>query len=192
MVTTSEPDDGTRYMTLVATISDLNSLIGRRLGPSREVTIDQDRIDAFSACTLDEQWIHTDPVRAERSAGYGVGTRGTVAHGFLTLALVSHVLDEVLHIDGAAALINYGLDKVRFPAPVPSGAVLTGIVEVRQVDSESTGHFTMRCRVSLTESGELKPACVAETITRIIPTATHSVASGTTKVFIPAPKGPAL
>lgn len=141
---------------------ELPELIGRRLGPSEPVLVDQARIDAFAACTIDPQWIHVDP---ERAATGPFGT--TIAHGFLTLSLLSHVFDELLEVEDAAMGINYGLDRVRFPAPLPSGSFVSGTLEPLTVEPEA-GHTRMTARVVFTADGAARPCCVAESVTRFV------------------------
>lgn len=143
------------------TVSQLPGLAGIDLGRSGWIDIGQSRIDAFAETTEDRQWIHVDPQRA----AYGpFGT--TIAHGYLTLSLVSKFLLDLLVVEDAHSVINYGLDRVRFPAPVPVGARLRGHgVVVEAVENGPTTHVKTRITVecSLTE----KPAAVAEVLTLI-------------------------
>jgi len=97
-------------------LDDLPTLVGQRLGPSRELLVDQARIDQFAQATDDYQWIHVDPVLAAASP-FG----GTIAHGYLTLSLLVPLWQDLLTVEGAGFAVNYGLDKVRFPAPLRSG-----------------------------------------------------------------------
>jgi acyl dehydratase len=132
-------------------------LVGVELGPTSWLEVTQERIDAFSAATDDPQWIHTD---AKRAAAGPFGT--TVAHGFLTLSLCVPMLYEVLPSAGAM-VVNYGVNRVRFPAPVPSGARIRGRFRVISVEEGSAGE---RATVEATVEceGFEKPVCVAELV----------------------------
>lgn len=134
---------------------------GTVLGPTGWVAIEQDRIDAFAAATDDPQWIHTDPVRA---AAGPFGT--TIAHGYLTLALLPALLGRVLETD-ASLTVNYGLDRVRFPAPVPVGSRVRARFEVLAVD-EVQGGAQLRLRATVERDGGDKPVCVAEAVYRLL------------------------
>jgi acyl dehydratase len=138
-------------------VSDLRDLVGRELGPTCWIEVTQERIDAFAAATEDPQWIHVDPARA---AAGPFGT--TVAHGFLTLSLCVPMLYEVLPADGSMA-VNYGTNRVRFPAPVPSGSRVRGRFRVLAVDDVDLGRrATIEAAVEL--DGADKLACVAELV----------------------------
>ena len=129
-------------------------------GPSSWVEIPQERIDAFAEATGDHQWIHTDPERA-KDGPFG----STIAHGYLTLSLLPVASYEVVPRQGGSMSINYGLNRVRFPAPVPVGSRLRATFEVLEVDEQEWGgQATMRATVER-EGGE-KPVCVAETVFR--------------------------
>ena len=130
-------------------------LVGVELGPTSWRAITQERIDAFAAATDDPQWIHTDE---ERAAAGPFGT--TIAHGFLTLSLCVPMLYEVFP-PSAGMLVNYGVNRVRFPAPVPSGARVRGRFRVVSVEESSRGErVTIEATVEC--EGAEKPACVAE------------------------------
>jgi acyl dehydratase len=138
-------------------VSNLRDLVGRELGPTSWIEVTQQRIDAFAAATEDPQWIHVDPVRA---AAGPFGT--TIAHGFLTLSLCVPMLEEVLPAGGSMA-VNYGTNRVRFPAPVPSGSRIRGRFRVLAVDDVDLGRrATVEATVEL--EGADKPACVAELV----------------------------
>jgi len=144
-------------------LAQLSTLIGQRLGPTSSIEISQKMIDEFGRVTLDSQWIHVDPIRAKNSQ-FG----GTIAHGFLSLSLLSHVMYELLLVKDAGVAINYGLNKVRFPSALKSGSQLRGYVELVRVNGNE--NFTdMACTVSLIADGEKIPCCVAESLTRFIP-----------------------
>jgi acyl dehydratase len=138
-------------------VTPLEELVGTELGPTSWIEISQERIDAFAAATGDPQWIHTDP---ELAAGGPFGT--TIAHGFLTLSLCVPMLYE-LFPPSEAAVVNYGVDRVRFPAPVPSGSRVRGRLRVVSFEQGPSGG---RAKIEATvecESVE-KPVCVAELI----------------------------
>ncbi len=137
------------------TVDELQSLIGQELGVSRWFPVDQSRIDAFARLTEDEQWIHVDVERANREIG------GTIAHGLLTLSLLPAMGADIWAIEGATSTLNYGFDRIRFTAPVPS----SGSVRVREtllkVEQRTGGLLiTRRCAVEL--QGSDKPVLVAD------------------------------
>jgi acyl dehydratase len=138
-------------------VSDLRGLVGVELGPTSWVSVTQERIDAFAEATDDPQWIHTDPARAAEGP---FGT--TIAHGFLTLSLCVPMLYEVLPpADGMS--VNYGVDRVRFPAPVPSGGRIRGRFRVASVESAPHGERALIEATVECEDVE-KPVCVAELV----------------------------
>ena len=124
--------------------------------------IAQDRIDAFAAATGDHQWIHVD---AERAGAGPFGT--TIAHGYLTLSLLPSFAYEVLPLDAARLTINYGLNRVRFPAPVPVGSRMRGRFRVTEVSEVEDG-YQVTVEATVEREGSEKPVCVAETIYRVI------------------------
>jgi acyl dehydratase len=138
-------------------MTTLRELVGAELGPTSWLEVTQERIDAFAAATDDPQWIHTDP---ERAAAGPFG--GTIAHGFLTLSLCVPMLDEVLAPGGALA-VNYGTNRVRFPAPLPSGSRVRGRFRVLSVDDVELGTRATIDAVVEREGGE-RPVCVAELV----------------------------
>jgi len=143
-------------------MAELPTLAGTRLGTSTPRGITQSRIDQFAEATGDHQWIHVDPTRA--AAGpFG----GTIAHGYLTLSLGSALLWEVLQVTDADQVINYGLGKVRFPAPVPSGALIDMTVDLISV-VEVTAGLALNMTWSFQMPGSAKPACVAEATFRYL------------------------
>jgi acyl dehydratase len=148
------------------TISQLGERVGQELGVSDWVTIDQSRIDKFAACTGDHQWIHVDVERAERDSPYG----GTVAQGYLTLAMIAPLSMQIGVIPkDAAAGLNYGVDKARFLAPVPAGARVRLRVVLTGVEPKDGGQAIMKTRNTLEVEGSDKPAVVAETLAFLIP-----------------------
>jgi acyl dehydratase len=141
-------------------VDDLAAAVGRELGTSDWITIDQERIDRFADATGDHQWIHVDPARAE-SGPYG----RTIAHGFLTLALVAPIGQQVMSVTGARMTVNYGLGRVRFISPVPVGARVRGTVTLTDVTPVDGGVQATR-RVTIEIEGSDRPACVAESLVR--------------------------
>jgi acyl dehydratase len=139
-------------------VSRLQDLVGVELGPTEWVEITQERIDAFAAATDDPQWIHTDP---ERAAEGPFGT--TIAHGFLTLSLCVPMLYELLP-PAETMVVNYGVNRVRFPAPVPSGARIRGRFSVSGVEDSAVGE-RVTIEVTVECEGVGKPVCVAELVT---------------------------
>lgn len=139
---------------------DLHALVGEEIGSSSWVEVTQDQIDGFADVTGDHQWIHTDP---ERAASGPFGT--TIAHGYLTLALLVPLLEEVLVVENRTSSINYGLDRVRFPAPVPSGSrVRLTATMAEATDVESGVQVKVDC--VLHADGQERPACVATAVLR--------------------------
>ena len=147
-------------MRTFARLADLAALEGQELGASDWVVIDQACIAEFAHATGDEQWIHVDPARA---AAGPFGT--TVAHGFLTLALLSRLASGAFRIEDVRVGLNYGLDRVRFPAPVPVGSRLRGVCVLRRFEAIAGG-AQLTTAVTVEREGGTKPACVAEWITR--------------------------
>jgi acyl dehydratase len=138
-------------------VSALADLAGRELGPTSWIAVTQERIDAFAAATEDPQWIHVDP---ERAAAGPFGT--TIAHGFLTLSLCVPMLYEALPGEATMA-VNYGVNRVRFPAPVPSGSRVRGRFRVLAVEDVPLGErATIEATVEC--EGVEKPVCVAELV----------------------------
>ena len=143
-------------------VSALRGLVGAELGPTRWFDVPQSRIDEFATATEDPQWIHVDPERAAAEGPFGT----TVAHGFLTLALCVPMLYEVLPPAGLA--INYGVNRVRFPAPVPVGSRVRGRFVVRSVE-DVPGAEQAAIEATVEREGADKPVCVAELIVRSYP-----------------------
>ncbi len=138
----------------------LRDLVGTELGPTRWFDVPQERIDAFAAATDDPQWIHVDPARAAAEGPFG----STVAHGFLTLSLCVPMLYEVL--PPAPLAINYGLNRVRFPAPVPVESRVRGRLVVRSVEDVAGGEQAV-IEATVEREGGAKPVCVAELVVRV-------------------------
>jgi acyl dehydratase len=145
-------------------LSDLPAHVGEELGTSDWLEITQERIDAFAGATDDRQWIHVDPERAAQ------GPFGrTIAHGFLTLSLASAILPQVVSVQGVGMGVNYGLNKVRFPAPVPVGSRLRASATLANVDELGDGAMQVTYNVVFEVEGGGKPACVAEFLARYYP-----------------------
>jgi acyl dehydratase len=144
-------------------LQELREAAGTSLGSSGLVEVDQARIDAFAAATEDEQWIHVDP---ERAAAGPFGT--TIAHGFLTLSLVPHLLEGLLQIEGVKMSINYGLNRVRFPAPVPAGSRLRATAGITSVEDVADGvQVELEIAVEREDLSD-KPVCVASLLVRVL------------------------
>jgi acyl dehydratase len=139
-------------------LADSGSFVGRELGVSEWITIDQGRIDQFAACTGDHQWLHVDVERSRRESPYG----GPIAHGFLTLSLLAPTaLDVFIRPAGIAQAFNYGLERVRFIAPVKAGARARNRIMLLSVEERGAGHLLLRTENKIEIDGEDKPALVA-------------------------------
>jgi acyl dehydratase len=147
--------------TAVTGIEELKALAGQDLGYTDWLQIEQGRVDLFADATDDHQWIHTDP---ERAAAGPFG--GTIAHGYLTLALLIPLMSELLLVSGVRMSINYGLDKVRFPAPVPVGAKIRLKGQVASVDEVAGDGVQITIDFTTEIEGSDKPACVARGVYR--------------------------
>jgi acyl dehydratase len=145
---------------VIASLEALRACAGTHLGVSDWLTVEQSRINRFAEVTRDKQWIHVDPTRAEDGP---FGT--TVAHGLLTLSLCSSLLWEVLVIDGMGAAINYGLNKVRFPAPLLVGSRVRMHVSVTEVTDIARG-VEVVYHLTYETQGQTKPPCVADLVFR--------------------------
>lgn len=145
---------------LVLRYADLPAMAGRELGCSDWVELSQSRIDAFAEVTADRQWIHVDVERADREAG------GTIAHGFLTLSMLSALCGEIFQVEDASRILNYGLNKVRFVSAVPSGARIRLRQTLSGVDARPDGlMLTSECVMEI--EGQERPALVAEWLTLV-------------------------
>jgi len=150
--------------TIFATPKDLLGAVGQKLGASEWLAIEQPRIDEFARATGDHQWIHVDPERA-RSGPFGA----TIAHGYLTLSLVNQFLPQLLDVRGTSMGVNYGCERVRFPAPVRVGSRVRGVGEVIAAEEVKGGAVQVTVRVSVEIEGSERPACVVDTISRFVP-----------------------
>ena len=143
---------------------ELAGAVGRPLGHSDWLEVTQERIDRFAEATGDHQWIHVDPERAKR------GPFGrTIAHGYLTQSLVNFFLPQIVEVRGVAMGINYGADRLRFPAPVPVGAKVRGSAELLEAEETRDGAVQAKFRVTVEIEGSEKPGCVIDTISRYYP-----------------------
>jgi acyl dehydratase len=144
---------------IVNSIEDAKKLVGQEVGLSDWVVIDQHRVDQFAEATADHQWIHVDTDRAAKEMPDGK----TIAHGYLTLALIPALTGKFVEVKNLARAINFGLNKVRFYAPVPVGSRLRARATVLQARKRA-GALLLNCEVRLEVEGQQKPACVAETL----------------------------
>ena len=142
----------------------LKDAVGQHLGYSDWLTIEQARIDGFADATDDHQWIHVDPERA-KSGPFGA----TIAHGYLTMSLVNRFLPEIVRVDGISMGVNYGADKLRFPAPVPVGSRIRGGAELVEATDARDGSVQAKIRVTVEIEGGERPACVVDTLSRFYP-----------------------
>jgi acyl dehydratase len=139
--------------------------VGRSLGISEWLTVGQDRIDQFATCTGDRQWIHVDVERAKRESPFG----GPIAHGYLTLSLVAATVMEIGIIPPDAATgLNYGVDKVRFIAPVKAGARVRNRATLVAAEAQNGGRTLLKLQCALEIEGEDKPALVAEVLCMLV------------------------
>jgi len=146
-------------------IATLPDFVGREIGVSEWIAVNQSHIDAFAACTGDRQWIHVDVERAERESPFGC----TIAHGYLTLSLLASLAIEVgLVPKDASAALNYGLDKVRFMAPVKAGARVRNRVVLLSAEDKSGGRVLLKTQNTLQIEGEQKPALIAEALSMLV------------------------
>lgn len=141
-------------------ISDLQPLVGQELGVSEWMTITQEQINKFAEATGDHQWIHIDPERA-KSGPFGT----TIAHGFLTLSLLPEMTAKAFRVTETRMGVNYGLNKVRFPSPVPAGSKVRGRFKlIEYIPLEGGAQMTVEC--TMEREGSDKPVCVAESLAR--------------------------
>ncbi|MFG3715472.1 MaoC family dehydratase [Micromonospora sp. NPDC047730] len=150
-------------MKVFQNIQELAKAVGTHLGHSDWHTVDQQQIDLFAEATGDHQWIHIDPEKAARGP---FGT--TIAHGYLTLSLIPKLAWQVYRVEGLKAGVNYGCNKVRFPSPVPVGSRLRAGIELISLTPGARG-MQATARVTVEREGSVKPACVAETVSILVP-----------------------
>lgn len=148
-------------MEIVHGLADLEKTVGQEVGPTEWFLIDQARVNGFADDTEDHQWIHVDPERA-KAGPFG----GPVAHGFLTLSLLPYLMGELRQVEGVRMGVNYGLDRVRFPSPVPVGRRIRARATVTSLDKIAGNAVQMVARVTIEVEGSDKPACVADMVIR--------------------------
>lgn len=147
---------------VLETLQSLKELSGREIATTDWLPITQERIRQFADATDDHQWIHVDPERAERESPYG----GTIAHGFLTLSMLGHFLRQAIQLpDDVRLTVNYGLNRVRFPAPVRSDAEIRARITLQSFQ-ELSGCVEAIFEIAVEAQGSEKPCCVAEWIVR--------------------------
>lgn len=146
-------------MHIIKSVDDAKALIGKEVGLSDWAVIDQHRIDQFAEATADHQWIHVDTERAAKEMPDGK----TIAHGYLTLALIPSLTGGFIHVDNLARAVNFGLNKVRFYAPIQVGSRLRARTTVLQVRQRG-GALLLTSETRIEVEGQQKPACVAETL----------------------------
>ncbi|HTD04835.1 MaoC family dehydratase [Undibacterium sp.] len=145
----------------IHSLEELKSLIGQQVAVSDWVAVTQERINMFAEATGDLQWIHIDVERSKRESPFG----GPIAHGFLTLSLLPMLMANAIHLSDVKMGVNYGLNKVRFTAPVPAGSRVRAKLKLLDVE-DIAGGAQMTWEVTIEREGEDKPACVAESISR--------------------------
>jgi acyl dehydratase len=146
-------------------VEGLRDLIGKPVGPSEWRSVTQEDIDAFARLSGDDQWIHVDVERAKTESPFGT----TVAHGNLTLSMIDGFRRELIESTGFKLGVNYGWNKVRFPAPVPSGSRLRATAEVISVDDAGGGWVQVVTKFTVEVEGGEKPVCVGESVGRALP-----------------------
>jgi acyl dehydratase len=146
-------------------IEGLQALLGNTIGPSEWREVTQEDINTFADLSGDHQWIHVDVERAKSESPFGT----TVAHGNLTLSMIDGMRLELLSSTGFKLGVNYGWNKVRFPAPVPAGARIRATAEVTEVEDVGGGWWQVVTRFTVEVEGSDKPACVADSVGRALP-----------------------
>jgi acyl dehydratase len=150
--------------TVFKTPADLKAAVGQELGVSAWLEITQERINQFAEATGDHQWIHVDPQRA-KDGPFGA----CIAHGYLTQSLVNLFLPEIVEVQGISMGVNYGADRLRFPAPVPVGSRVRGSAQLLSAEEVKGGAVQATIRVSVEIEGSDRPGCVIDTISRYFP-----------------------
>lgn len=148
-------------MRKISSVEELKSLVGQEVAVTDWVAISQERVNMFAEATGDHQWIHTDVERSRKESPYG----GTIAHGFLTLSLLPMLMESAVSIPSSKMGVNYGLNKVRFPAPVPVGSKVRARMTLQEVE-DIEGGVQVIWKVTIEREGGDKPVCVAESISR--------------------------
>jgi acyl dehydratase len=148
-------------MTTTTTMAEVPGLVGAELGTSDWHEITQEHVNQFAEATGDHQWIHVDVERAKAESPFG----GPIAHGYLTLSLLAPLISQVLQVTDTPMVVNYGLNKVRFPAPVPVGSKVRLTATVKAVD-EVSGGLQLTITAVIEREGGDKPVCIAEMVFR--------------------------
>jgi acyl dehydratase len=148
--------------TIINGIEGVKERVGEHLGYSDWLDITQDQVNLFADATGDHQWIHVDPERAAKESPFG----GPIAHGYLTLSLAPVLLGQVVRIDGVSMGVNYGVNKLRFPAPVPVGARLRLGATLAGAE-DIPGGVQLQYDLAFEVEGQEKPACVAQVVYRV-------------------------
>ena len=151
-------------MKIFQNLNDLTACIGQEVAVSDWITITQQQVNLFAEATGDHQWIHVDPEKA-RTGPFG----GTIAHGFLTLSLIPRFFESSFQITNSRMGVNYGLNKVRFMAPVPVGSRLRARMKLLACDPIDNAGVQMAWEVTVEREGSVKPVCVAESLVRRYP-----------------------
>jgi acyl dehydratase len=149
-------------MRAIGSIEELKGLAGREAGVSEWIEVTQERVNLFADATGDHQWIHVDPERCRKESPFG----GPIAHGFLTLSLLPKLMESAVSLPPRRMGVNYGLNKVRFPAPVPVGSRVRARIGVVAVE-DIAGGVQITWAVSMEREGGDKPVCAAESVTRL-------------------------
>ncbi|MET8338783.1 MaoC family dehydratase [Streptosporangium canum] len=150
-------------MRIFNNVRELKAAVGEHLGYTEWRRITQERVNLFADATDDHQWIHVDVEKATEGP-FG----GTIAHGYLSLSLLPSFMTELVRVDGLAMGINYGLNKVRFPAPVPVGALIRAGAELVDVKGTPSGYLS-NMRLTIEVEGQKRPSCIAETLSLYVP-----------------------
>jgi acyl dehydratase len=145
-------------------IEELQRLVGQTIGPGDWRTVSQEDIDAFAELSGDDQWIHVDVERAQKESPFGT----TIAHGNLTLSLIDGFRLNLISTTGVKLGVNYGWNKVRFPAPVPAGARVRASAQVVEIEDVGGGWWQIVTRFTVEVEGSDKPACVADSVGRAL------------------------
>jgi acyl dehydratase len=151
-------------MRTLESLAELPALVGQEVAVSDWVTVTQPQIDLFAEATGDHQWLHVDPERA-KAGPFGA----TIAHGYLTLSLIPRLFENAIDIRNTSMGVNYGLNRVRFPAPVPAGSRLRGVIKLLACEPLADGGVQATWQVTVEREGSAKPVCVAETVARRYP-----------------------
>ncbi|HEX6587301.1 MAG TPA: MaoC family dehydratase [Solirubrobacterales bacterium] len=150
---------------VVEGIEGLGALKGETIGPTEWREVTQEDIDDFARLSGDDQWIHVDVERAKKESPFGT----TVAHGNLTLSIIDGIRRELISFRGLKLGVNYGWNRVRFPAPVPAGSRIRATADVTEIEEVGGGWWQVVTRFTVEVEGSGKPACVADSVTRALP-----------------------